>query len=123
MKCKKCGSPQGRKPGKCWEEGLCRKCFIYKKPLECKNCGATSNHITGLCWKQDLCGYCYKLTQKTMSFRPRTICSCGEALVAMMYQKRGIWINSGGKICTNCKTVFTVRDKYKYAMLLVDGSR
>jgi hypothetical protein len=128
MKCKECGKKQGRiYNSKSWIEfGCCRDCYRSnhrkvktKFRQECKECGTIrNNYSTSICWNQNLCGLCYRKEQTPKRFRHNSLCGCGETLVSLMYQKRGVWVNCGGKVCTRCSSISLNRNKYRMAVLI-----
>lgn len=102
--CIECGF-KSQKGGKCWDEyNTCGKC-TKSKILTCE-CGAKSNHRDAICWQSGVCGECYKKKYKVIKIPNYSICECGETLVALRYQKRGVWVMTRNKFCTKCQKAF-----------------
>ena len=118
--CLKCGKTS-QKGGRCWDKGICAKCanYIYRKSLTCKECGAGSNHINGLCWKEGLCGKCNSKRIHPRKERNYSLCSCGEYLISMTYNKNRVYINSKCKVCPKCSVIYLERNnKFRLGMLI-----
>jgi len=129
MECKDCGNPQGRKKGgKCWEQfGCCMACYksnhrgkVVKERQKCKECGVIrSRYSASICWNDNLCGQCYRVMVRPKKYRRMKLCSCGEVLVALIYQKRGVSVNTGNKVCVRCSSISMSRDnKYKLSVMI-----
>lgn len=116
-KCIECGSTS-RKGGKCWtDEGKCVKCASTRETKTCTRCGFINRNARGTCWNEGICGRCHKIEQKPQRYMIKRICVCGEKLVSLRFAKRAISFNSGMKICSKCRVVFLVKDKYAVSTL------
>ena len=129
MICNDCGNPQGRKKGgKCWRDfGCCMPCYKSnhrakprKERQKCKECGVErKRYSASICWNDNLCGECYRIMERPKKYRKMSLCICGEVLVALTYQKRGVGVNTGNKICSKCSTISMNREnKYRVAVLI-----
>ena len=115
--CIECGF-QSRKGGKCWDdEDKCVKCASTKVTKSCITCGIINHNARGNCWDKGICGRCYRIEQRPHRYVIKKLCVCGEKLVGLRFSKRAISFNTGIKICSKCRVVFLVKDKYALSTL------
>lgn len=114
LECSKC-HVKSQKWGKCWEKGLCAKCFNMCV-LSCRKCGAVSNNVTAICWTTEgICGICYRTEHAPKKAEPQyKLCpKCYERLHALFYTSNNVYVNTRNYICNHCSEIFILSDKYK----------